>query len=811
MKKVGVITFLFLWLWAAPVYAQEPVEIELTLINEQIAVYFSNNLDFNMQNNDSDGLYGGVSISLHGQASRIDANLGTQLGYPNAAAHILQAVTFPVNKTWVQYLVVEEAALGQYDGWLNREAFGFTGDQISTPGVYSRTFTSSSAGLYRWFNIKAENPDIADLDVVNITWEAYTFIVEAGWTWPEPEIDYCPDGIELVAAPLDIPLSGSWNAMTTTSFTRLRTRFIFDDPSPAGYGSNCMGYLEVNEFNETLSDFCHNYGPYTFTVPAEPTFTLGPTASVTYTNNGGTVRLLSACVVNAVGPSELCPDGIEMLDAPLTLYHNSLWTSTLPISMANDMSNAIVRYAWGRDPVELMYPALWSDASFTLEKTRFYQQWGLDEEEWSGSFYLPVTGTLKILDGDLDMSIFNDGYVPAVFNSVCVLDARRYLTTTLTTDMCHLVNPDFIRDPFAGSAGGWGEIGTPAWSKLIGENGGLTLTDSAGAVQGARIDRGQLLKMQVRARAIGGVETLAFGSSSENMLSNGPQIYTTTLPTQFSLVEEDVYIGHGQIENGSVFVNGDDVEVDYVCLTEPDGLFPIVDCEKPDLTGTDIFTWIKLYLPYFLCELTRFIALQFNRLWILLKTLAYWIPPMPGSGSISWLEWAALSFERFLSWIGISTENMKISVRDIAAGIGSWILELINDLLVWLIGQIFGLSPADSQDILNAIWYEFWLFWEAVGREVDMEFATLLELLRNTANILILLFSGFREAISGNDIPSIGEEIAGSEAIWEGVDFLNEVISTTPLVALNIAALGIIGFNLTGWTFKRMGTAMGAL
>jgi len=138
------------------------------------------------------------------------------------------------------------------------------------------------------------------------------------WIDGQEPVNYCPDGIEVVETPEDIPLGASWTSSITTTYDAMAVRYVLtrtDGIAPSyvnGVGSINTASAEFNEYS----------APVTVTVPTTDYGVPGGVANLSVENTGDTsdddFTLLSACVIEA-SPSPYCPDGQEALESPVDI------------------------------------------------------------------------------------------------------------------------------------------------------------------------------------------------------------------------------------------------------------------------------------------------------------------------------------------------------------------------------------------------------------------------------------------------------------------------------------------------------------
>lgn len=638
----------------------------------------------------------------------------------------------------------------------------------------------------------------------------------------DPVYEFCGDGIELLTDTVALSTSGSWHGFTETVYSNIYARATFKEHGDTtGLIHNV--YLQLNDeewgmtfYGDEMQTWSAGEGwtdnPYTFTIPnrtypEEPPYdpsghVSGTNAAITITNGYNPLDLLSVCVVPYYGPSATCPDGIEALDGALFVSgFGGSWENTVPVTS----THVVVRYqvsnvAGGVLPVTQKFMP-------GIDYTLFFVEADAPPGQ-TITFTLPTTGVVKIYDDSVYLEFYNLG-IDALLESVCIVDADAIMPQ-LTEGECHLINPDFVDTVSTG----WDTEGSVTWTDLE-ENGVIQANAWGTAYQAAIQTRGSVWRIEVRAKG----DEMLFGTPRTGLLAGGPQIFTETLGAYYDTYGHDIFVGNGDI----VQVAGNDATIDSVCLVSPLSVIPIeegglLDCTfpewDPDGSGDSLLIYLFNYIGYMIawgvCELLRGMAIAFNALIDFIREILLRIPALsdPDDGLIGWLEWLALTLTTFLDWMGINVNEIfewfpRNGERSIA-----WLYDLFEQFVFWLAEQL-DMDPYAILDIVRLIGAEATLFWRLIEDEAWAEFQDLLLLLQNTANVLIVLIDGVREGVSGENVAYIGQDFSGvGQYIWIGVEFINDVISQTPLSALNLVALGVITIGLTQWTIKRFMSAL---
>jgi hypothetical protein len=263
-----------------------------------------------------------------------------------------------------------------------------------------------------------------------------------------------------------------------------------------------------------------------------------------------------------------------------------------------------------------------------------------------------------------------------------------------------------------------------------------------------------------------------------------------------------------------ILAAGDGIEVDYVCLYDDAGIWPDVECVMPAwdppanegiLSGQFwYYVWyhIRQIGLYILCEIMR----ALNKILSAIRDFVMAVPalPDPGSGLISWLEFIGLTIGRLGDYLGRNLSEFAGWFPRNGENLARWFIRFVLEILAWVLEQ-FGIEAGFLVDLRDMIYYDLSIFLDAVVTEIELEFNELIRLLEDTAGVFLILINGFSGGVSGDEIAPIGRDVSGvGQFIWRGFDFFNEAIQNTPLIALNILALGILAFGLGEWTLQKL-------
>ena len=328
-------------------------------------------------------------------------------------------------------------------------------------------------------------------------------------------------------------------------------------------------------------------------------------------------------------------------------------------------------------------------------------------------------------------------------------------------------------------------------------------------------DIGTVWKMEVRARAVGAESGLIrFGSSTHNLVAGGAQIYTTTITPSWNTYFVDVFIEehNPRLQGGVAQVQGDNAQIDFVCLTAPDDALPVPECMKPtwDPQGSGdplyiyLFKYLSEWIMYGICLIIRIISIAYNGLIDMLDNILLRIPNYdPDDGLLGIGDWLNALVFRMLDWIGATFADFFAWLGGVMADFGFFFWEIVQGFIAAL-GDFLGFDPFFLLQDLDALWDETLAFWDEIQDELGLEMSAAMLLLQNLGNVLIVLVNGVTDGLTGETVAYIGTDFEGVGAfLWEGMDFVNSALEGTPLTALNVIALAAITLTLMQWTLKK--------
>jgi hypothetical protein len=335
-------------------------------------------------------------------------------------------------------------------------------------------------------------------------------------------------------------------------------------------------------------------------------------------------------------------------------------------------------------------------------------------------------------------------------------------------------------------------------------------------------------KMEVRARSGGTSSEFRFGGYELGYPFESEE-FTETATSEYQIFSGYLYLNGDS--NISIVSNDDDLIVDWVCLSGHDlgGVpwnFPLPTCtiptfdDHPELSITQIGNWIiwivaKIWamLNWLGCEFYRVLFQIANAFLDIIRGIGF--PSFPTEITFdSILEWLRQVYTAFFNWLGLNFTHFRDAIPVVAewlwnvlAGMGLWMIErLIVPLVVWIIERIFDLLGigGDVRTTLTSIFYDVTTFMASLWLEIKYEFDSLVLLLTETTGVFGVLITGVIGVGTGESELDFGESLGGLAGyLWRGVAFINEVVTFTPLSALNIVALGIIAIGLAQWTIRK--------
>ena len=643
-----------------------------------------------------------------------------------------------------------------------------------------------------------------------------------------PEINYCPDGTEVLDDPVDIPLGSEWTSVYTTTLDALAVRYTItgtDDVAPSylhGTASVNRASADFNEYTSVLS----------VTVPTTSTGIItgtpgvyGPVAEMSVENTGGSVdddfTLLSACILEADPPDHplFCNNGFEVLeDGPVEVPRGwgGAWEE-IGIIPPFEQSAATI---WLHE--EHPQPSMWVYANDRMWTTSF---------ETNDTDYYSVTVPTDLSDGGLvrpiDMEIVNQGASDWTLMSICMTE-----TETISIPVsCNLRNHDFLTSTLH-----WEGDGT-ALSWVDVENGAAFSepSSSVGVVQQSGLENDLRGTYEVSARI-----RVSGASSTDVTLRTGYLVWPDdtierSVDSEWTTISGNVYLRSPydfRIESA------DDIEIDWACISEsstedgwrpeiPVCTFPSFD-DHPGFSITSLlsssqsdnwFFWlaskISQLFVWLECEIERIIMRATSIFIDVLESID--LPAFPDDISLgSLILWLRRTFEAFGRWIIEQWTNALFSGRTVTQwladqliAIAEWLWEdIILELVLWIMEQLEAAGLIGSDTIQRIMWMlrniDIWL--EAAADEIEYELNSAFQLFGDIVTIFDVLIAGIQTGLAGEQELDMGEDLGGFAAyLWRGVDFIDDVVDGTPLVGLNVVAMGVIAWGLAQWSLKRFG------
>lgn len=525
---------------------------------------------------------------------------------------------------------------------------------------------------------------------------------------------------------------------------------------------------------------------------------------------------MATSVTTQTAQAQYCPDGTEVISDTVYLEAGEFWTSDAISTTWNylqaryTISNA--NETAGRTLAGLATlngsDWLWGpESNGTIVSVTIPSSIGYDEEPNGPVVELGVRNT----------------YDPFYLVSACIVP---YSQTMVPSD-CNLVNHSFTED-------------LPGWSTLAydylsdEEDGAISLGSITGLASQVVTLTGSF-KMEVRARSSGSASSFRFGGYELGYPFES-EAFTETATSEYQIFSGYLYLNGDS--NISIVSNDDDLIVDWVCLSGHDtgGLpwkFPIPDCtfpsydDHPDFSITQIGNWIAWLaekfgelLKWLVCEFYRVLFTIANAIIDAIRAIGGFVgspdwPTLPDEITFdSILEWFRQCFVAFFNWLGLNFSRFRDAIPVVAewlwnvlAGMGLWMIErLIIPFVVWIIERIFDLLGigGDVRTTLTSIFYDVITFMASLWLEIKYEFDSLVLLLTETTSVFGVLITGVIGVGTGESELDFGESLGGLAGyLWRGVAFINDVVTFTPISALNIVALGILTIGLAQWTIRK--------
>jgi hypothetical protein len=625
-----------------------------------------------------------------------------------------------------------------------------------------------------------------------------------------PAIDMCPDGDEILPAPVAVYPEGiaSTYGITTTETAQIRYTII---TSP----TEVAGVVRLQD-SLTFPFYYENTAIITDTIPHRSGFTLTNIGGGQYRadfeiENTGNISytLFSVCLIRPK-VTDYCPEGFELLN------DDDIFMPRLgePFDFYG-----VIPYSDYQLRFRLLNP--------TPDGTSIYAAVQANSGSWSLkgnpgeeiiTRTIPTRGTISGENLDLEVTnTYDDFYL----QSICAIE--------------RVPLPEFTCDhfyDFQDGISGWEQSpGTGANWASGEEDGALRiLGDGHGgdATVLTYVERGAW-EMVMSARSYASSTNVIYGFV-------GAQFpYTDSLRTAI-LTEEYAQLRATGIVSGYAKIQTQHAYVDWICLVNHDksseipmlpvptcGLFPTFE-DHPDFSITEIGDWIywainKILdiMKWLVCQIVAAVNTAAN--WII-KQIAYVFgklnlpvfPEIPDNlfDLSAWLEWMRQSASIILAWVYRQIRNAFESVVNIASWAGRWWGDFARWLASW---WIYGLSLILEHFLAlfgieidpMALWRDFKIFIDAVGEEIGYEFDSLLLLLNDVGEVFGVIFTGWWGSLSGDATQDFGQGMGGLGGfIWRGVAWVGEAIDGTPLTALNFVSMGVLAWGLFTHTTEKI-------
>lgn len=613
-----------------------------------------------------------------------------------------------------------------------------------------------------------------------------------------PVESYCPDGTEALTNTVTLDASyDTWTESLTTTYDRLAVRYIITTTD------DINADLSTNGVDATIYE-ADVTGTYTYTHPLGGV--PGPHANLSFYNrdaSNDTISLLSACVISS--PST-CIGGVEALTSPVTLGGFDSWASG-PVSTTWDRVKATV-YLAGRYPAGLA----------TLEHQDYSFWLSSDNPVDIVTFTIPIDlddGGISVTGDSVEAEILNTGS-SFDLTSVCLQNSPP-ISAPLS---CNLTNHDFITDTHGWDVG----FGEKTWLDETSGAALVTPDDNFATIDQSVVDRSLEGYYQFSARVRGVTETITVTLMADPF----DQQKKFTVGTSYETVSADILFDNP--ERIYVETQGGAMAVDWVCLEQAspddDWRFEIGECvfpefdDHPGLSLDSLPDWVLWIagkvgdlIVWAVCELERIILMGLNAIMDIYDAIGF--PEFPDDLSLgSLILWLRETYRAFGNWLGESLQNIVFSGQTLGSWLRSQLLtlaewfweDIILELIFWIMDQAeaAGIIGEDTIDRLRLLWRDAVIFIDALETELSYQFDDLQALATETGNVFWVLLTGWQSSLSGDAELDMGEDLGGLAAyLWRGVQFVDEVVTITPLSALNIVALGVIAWGLGAWTIQK--------
>jgi hypothetical protein len=632
-------------------------------------------------------------------------------------------------------------------------------------------------------------------------------------------------GTEAVTTPIQIADEEEWTKSVETGYGRGYVKYTLSGDTPPA--------AVILQLNDSI-EYWHEVGPdtETYEVPIisdaddidyHPNgMNIDPTADLRVANHwmaNGELTLYSACImpppVQDGGPR--CPDGVEMIQDGLVIIDklHGTWEASTYVTFTHVVIRFAIQSLSGRgletySEVEgAEYTRFWYHTFSPVRKNSFITH--TIPISASEQPVVPASGTVT--------ARYQNFSVGAIaLHSACIMDAADIpRPDQISAANCHLDNPDFSE-----SGAAWTTSGGVAFTTGAADPADYaTLTDGI-ISQSAKQSKGNVYDLEVRAWSASGNTDIEYGVQATSLASGGPQLYAQDLDGALTSYEKAVFVPFGE----SVQISGAG-NVDYVCLWESEhaaepacGPFPNYNLLYPETDNVplkiefgvkyvgDVLTWV-------VCELTKPIVRLYNFLvdaWEEARLILPAFPTGEDSGIMGWLQWLRLAIERLGDTLVVNVAAIANWLPSYAESFSGWLARLLWEIAAWLVSLVTGSEPGDVQAAFNSIWSTLNTLIDMILFELLQEFADLMTLAGDTADIFIILWNGFYGAATGSEVAPIGKNVSGvGEFIWIGIDWANSIMETTPITAINVIALSIIALGLAQFTIREFLTTLEAM
>jgi len=166
--------------------------------------------------------------------------------------------------------------------------------------------------------------------------------------------------------------------------------------------------------------------------------------------------------------------------------------------------------------------------------------------------------------------------------------------------------------------------------------------------------------------------------------------------------------------------------------------------------------------------------------------------------SILWNDVILASINAVFTWIW---ESLLLPLLEWML---DWALDWLEDIADWAIAQIAALLGLNHAPTVRELIRDIWMFLTGILEELGLEFDSALDLFDAIGEVLGVLLTGWMRSLSGDTEADFGESLGGLAAyLWRGVRWVDETITDTPLMAVNLIAMGAIVWGLVVYTIAK--------